>query len=484
MAGTITSLYIDDSSIRLMVTRGKKISKLASVPMEISLNEIDSPEKENELAEKLKNLFTTNKISDRKVILGVSGLHCLTRPAVLPVLPKAMIQEAVIREARRVLPIPPEQLYLSWQLIKTTPENLTIFMAGIPRELGDTIIRILQQADLKPYLMDIKPLALARLATEPTCVIVDVQAMEFDLVVMSAGMPHPVRTVPFADDLLSSSERAAIISDELERTVQFFNSNNPEQPLMEGTKLFFSGDLSDEPELCEELSQRLTFTAEQLTSPFKSLKHLESSHHLVNIGLTLKEHKNEKRALLPDFNALPEPYLPKQISTKKLMMLPAGIAAAAVIVFLIINIQNAGSHVSLLENQLDTNNLLYERKLKERTELSQAIQQIEGQVIVLETALTGAEQVTSMVTNRGNDLDADINASVKSIVPQLGLSEITWVAGNFGISGVASSEEEVIAYARTLTETGRFEEITIQRVEYTESSDEYRFNLVIRLPQR
>src|SRR3990172_6915788 len=98
MAKNATTLYIDDASIRLLVTRGRRISKLASVPLESGLSDADSPEKEAVLAEKIKTLMHTNKISGNRVIIGISGLHCLTRPFSLPQLPKAMIPEAIVRE--------------------------------------------------------------------------------------------------------------------------------------------------------------------------------------------------------------------------------------------------------------------------------------------------------------------------------------------------------------------------------------------------
>ena len=74
--------------------------------------------------------------------------------------------------------------------------------------------------------MDIKPLALARLAREPNAIIVDVQPSEFDIIIMVNGIPQPIRTVPFSREALSLKERLVIVKDELERTVQFYNSNN------------------------------------------------------------------------------------------------------------------------------------------------------------------------------------------------------------------------------------------------------------------
>ena len=41
MAKDIVTLYIDDTSLRLMVTRGKRIKKMAELPLQFSLADID-----------------------------------------------------------------------------------------------------------------------------------------------------------------------------------------------------------------------------------------------------------------------------------------------------------------------------------------------------------------------------------------------------------------------------------------------------------
>ena len=97
MARKITTLYIDDTSIRLMVTRGKRIIKLADVPLDMSLTDVSVKVREAEVAAKIKHLLKVQKVKTKKVVIGLSGLHCLSRPATLPQLPKAMLDKAVIR---------------------------------------------------------------------------------------------------------------------------------------------------------------------------------------------------------------------------------------------------------------------------------------------------------------------------------------------------------------------------------------------------
>lgn len=488
MVANTTTLFISDVSMRLMVTRGKRIIKLADMPLDTSLSEIDTPEKEGQLAEKIKHFFKSNRIGTRKIILGLSGLHCLTRPIALPELPKAMLDEAVTREARRVLPVPVEQLYISWQTVSLAGGRLQTFMVAIPRHIADTVINIVNQAGFKPYLMDIKPIALARLAREATAVIVDVQSSEFDIIVMVNGIPQPIRTVPFPRETPSLKERLVIVKDELERTVQFYNSNNPDTRIQPGTTLLVSGELADEPEYYESLGQDTGFEATPLTSPLKCLKHLDPSHHLVNVGLTLKELTREAGPLLPNFNTLPAPYQPKQISMHRLLAVPATIAAIGLVILLSMTVRDAAANLESAKMTLVSNKVLTEKKQTQKKELANNIAAMEIKLSSTEAAQKNFTAALNSLTRTGTKMNDDLIATVNNVVADLDILSLSLSGGRVNISGRASSEQEVMQYVRKLTSTGRFEEITISNltrvVDESESDNTaMQYSLYIRLKE-
>jgi len=474
MAANTITLYVSDINIRLMITRGKRIIKLADMPLDTTLSEIDTPEKEARLAEKIKYLFKSNRISARKIILGLSGLHCLTRPIVLPELPKAMLEEAVTREARRVLPVPIEQLYISWQTVSVSSGKLQAFMVAIPRHVADTVIRIVHQAGFKPYMMDIKPLALARLAREPNAIIVDVQPSEFDIVIMVNGIPQPIRTVPFSREALSLKERLVIVKDELGRTVQFYNSNNPETKIPPGATLLISGELADETELYETLGQELGFKATPLTSPLKCLKQLDPSRHLVNVGLTLKELTREAGPLLPNFNTLPAPYQTKPLSLNRILAIPATAAAIGLIILLGMTVRDAAANLESAKIELDSNKVLLEKKQAQKKVLSNSIAAMEIKLAGTETARKNYAAALEKLTRTSTKMNDDLGTTVNNVVDDLDISNLGISKGAVSINGRASSEQEVIKYVRQLTNTGRFMEITIanlSRVSDTSEND-------------
>jgi type IV pilus assembly protein PilM len=486
MAVNTTTLYISDVNMRLMVTHGRRIIKLADMPLDTNLSEIDTPEKEAHLVERIRYLFKSNRINTKKIILGISGLHCLTRPITLPELPKAMQGEAVTREARRVLPVPTEQLYLSWQIISMGGGKLQAFLVGIPRHIADTVLKIIDQAGFKPYLMDIKPLALARLAKEPNAIIVDVQPSEFDIIVLTNGTPQPIRTVPFDKEARSLKDRLVIVKDELERTVQFFNTNIAEVKIEPGATLLVSGEIADETELFEPLVQSLDLKIAPLTSPLKCMKQLDPSHHLMNVGLALKEIMREPGPSLPNFNVLPVPYLPKQISFNKLMAVPAAALAIGLLIMLGTTVRDAAAKIDLNKADLASNQSLYDKKLAQKKELTNNIAALQSQLSALDAARQNYTAALDSLTNAGNKTNDDLNATVNSVVQDLDLYNLSITPGSVNVQGRASSEQEVFQYVRKLTATGRFQEITISNLNTVADASEndslaMNYSLVMRL---
>jgi type IV pilus assembly protein PilM len=471
MAKNTTTLYISDTGIRLMVTRGKRITKLAYMPLDVNLSDISNEAKEADLVSKIKLLFKSNRIGAGKIILGISGLHCLTRPVSLPELPKAMVDEAITREAKRVLPVPLDQLYISWQIVSTFEGKIQVFVVAIPKYIADTLVRILNKAGFKPYLMDIKPLALARVSREATAVMVDIQPKEFDIIIMSKGIPQTIRTVPFPMEYLAHTDRLSIVRDELKRTIQFYNSNNPDNPMQPNTALLVSGDLVDEAETMEFLTQELGYKVSPLLSPLKCAKQLDPSHHLANVGLALKELINEAGPSLPNFNTLPIPYLPKQIPRGRLLAVPAAAAAVGVVVLLVFMIQGAAAKIEQDQTSLDSTKQMLEQKQAQKAELKKSIAAMETNVSDIETSRDAFIAALDSLNTKGELMNGDLNATVDNVVADLELYRINHEEDQLLLSGQALTEQEVMQYVRNLQNTGRFSEITISNITRITASD-------------
>ncbi len=460
----VTTLYIDDNSIRLMVTRGKRIIKLAEAPLDMSQAEISAKVREAELVTKIKHLLKTHKIKTKKVIIGLSGLHCLSRPVVLPQLPKSMLDEAMEREAKRIMPVPLEQLYISWQIISNADGKMQAFVVGIPRQIADALLGVMHQVGLKPYIMDVKPLALARLIKGTTAIVVDIQPREFDIVIVADGIPQPIRTVPLLEEALSLPDKLLIVSDELERTVQFYNSNNPEKPIQPGAFMYVSGELADEPELYESLVNKLGYQVLPLASPLKCPKQLDPAHYLVNIGLALKELVREAGSLAPNVNALPAPYQPQPISWRRVTAIPVAATAIGLISLLVMVIQDSAADINSVHGQITAANFALEQRQSHKDKQVGSVAALEQKLADMQAAGGTFTAVIDSLNERGDVVNGDLVATIDNLVYGINLSNISHGDRGLNILGESPSEVEVLEYARNLRASDRFSEVTIARI--------------------
>jgi len=460
MAKKIVTLYIDDTSLRLMVTDGKQIKEWVDLSLEPGLIKDAAVIKEAEFVAKIKQLFEAQKVQDKKVMVGVSGLHCLTRPITLPQLPEAMLDEAVQREAGGVLPVPLEQLYISWQTIPAPEGKTQVFLVAVPRKMADDLVKALQQAELKPSFMSLKPLLLARVVKEETAVIVDVQTTEFDIVIVTDGVPQPVRTIPFAEDALSWQEKLAMIRSELYRTITFYDSNNPEEPLASSVPIFASGELVNEPELCQSLSDELGYPVVPLPSPLECPEELDLSRYSANIGLTVQSGKEAGPAVV-SINALPAPYLPKPTSLANILTMSGAGIAVGVLIFGVMFVQSSAADIASMRAELKTTDLSVQRTLALRQKLTGDIAELEGQIAEAEKSRDRFTVLLDNLERQTAGVNGDLVVTMESLPIGMSLSNISHANNMLTIRGQAPRAKGVLSYVLRLDNSDRFGEISI-----------------------
>ena len=482
MTRKIVTLYIDDTSIRLMVTHGNRIKKWADLPLDSGLAKMDVAIKETEIAAQIKQLLKTRKIRTKKVIVGVSGLHCLTRPITLPQLPGAMLAEAVMREARRVLPVPLEQLYISWQTVPATQGKIQVFLVATPRNTADTLLKMLRRVGLKPHLMDVKPLALARIVKQSTAVIVDVQSTEFDIVIMADGVPQPIRTIPFPNEELSLQEKLPRIREDVDRTIEFYNSNNPEKPIASDVPIFVSGELANEPELHKSLSDEFGCPVLPLSSPLKCPEQLDLTRYMVNVGLALKELSSGKESgpLVTNLNTLPAPYRPKPFPFVKVMAIPATALVIGLLALLAGLVQDASADLMSMRNQLDRTNMLTKQKQLQKKDLTENIAELEKKLAAAKASRDTFTAALHSLDKQGNTANGDLRVTTDSLLSPISLNGFSHNNDKLTIRGQSPSEVEILSYAGSLDASGRFSEIIVASIKRIEEGGGMDFTLILK----
>ncbi len=476
MAKKVVALYIDDVSIRLLVTNGKQIRKWGEVPLELDMVKQSVVLKPEDVAAKIKHLFRILKIKSKKVTLGLGGNRCLTRPISMPQLPREMLEEAVRREAKRVLPVSPEQLYLSWKSVPAPEEKMLVFLVAIPRNVADSVFNTLQLAGIRPDLMDIKPLLLVRLANDPTAIVVDVQASGFDIIIKAEGILRSVRTIAFPDEKVTWHSKLSMIQTEINRSVDFYNADNKEALLAPIQPVLVSGELVDAVKQSQILSHKLHRPIIPLMPPLESPDGLNPNRYMANMGLILKKIQppNGSSREINNLNILPTVYQPKPISLTRILLVPGVAVAVCFLLFLVLLIHAASSDISETRRQLNPTVQLLQQKLANRQQLIDTIAEFEQNIDTLEVLRGDIAAALVNLEMQSEKLNGDLAVIINTVPDTVSLINISNSKTALKLTGRATSEEAVLSYLSELNASERFSGIKItsmnrvsdQRVEF------------------
>ena len=457
MAKKRVSLYIDDAAIYVLFSRGRQPQRWASLLLEPGLVKNGLIQNETAVAAKLNELLKSVGIRPGKIIVGISGINCLYSLLSLPEIPRDLLPEAIRREASRALGISMEEVYLSWQILYLRRGEIVAYLAASPRSSMDALLSTLRLAGLDPYLMDIKPLCLARATNEPRAIIADVQSTSFDIVILVNGIPEVVRSSALPEEALSE-DKIAILREELDRTITFYNSAHMDRPIDPGVPLLVSGELVWQEDAWQLLSGRQKRPVQALPSPMQTTAGFPPAQYMTNIGLALKEMPpQEKKAIgsLVNLNALPEIYQPKPRELSEVLFVPtvaAGIAIFAVL--LTFNILASDRNNDLSADLAAVNEMAATMKVRKAD-----IDALNGQVTSVENSANALQAtLNSFAATRGriNDDLAEINYYLPEGVDL----QQTSISGNvITLRGVASSEEDYFTYWSRLRQSPRFSSV-------------------------
>jgi type IV pilus assembly protein PilM len=465
MAKKQVSLYIDDTAIHVLVSRGRQPQKWASMPLEPGLVKEGLIQNEAAVAAKLNELWESLKIDSRKVIAAISGLKCLYNLLTLPEVPRELLPEAIKREASRVLGISLEEVYLSWQVLYLRRGETLVYLAASPRSEMEALIATLHLAGLDPYLMDIKPLCLARAATEPKAIIVDTHPDSFDIIILAEGIPQVARSVSFSEEV-TAEEKIQAIREELDRAIAFYNSAHMDKPIDPSMPLLVSGELAQQEDAWHTLSGRQRRPVQVLGSPMETPADFAYSQYLTNIGLALKEVLiQEKGAIaysLVDFNALPETYQPKPRELSEVLFLPiifVGVALliAGIVFNILINNQNntLSSDLAAIEQQAASEGVTK----ADIDTLNQEVSAVEGYSDALFDLLGNFAYMR-------DEINGDLAEITYSLPDGVDLQDISIGSGDtITVSGMANGAEAVFTYASRLRAGQRFSNVIPSVVE-------------------
>ena len=144
----------------------------------------------------LQSLLTKKVVGDLEsnhVVLGIPTARTFSRTFSLPIKQEHNLAGAVEVEAEQYIPLPLSSLYVNYEIIRRTKENLTVLMSAVPKNLVDRLLDIANSLDLKIIMIEPSINAVARLlkATEEghlSTLIIDIGPATTDIAVLDGSI--------------------------------------------------------------------------------------------------------------------------------------------------------------------------------------------------------------------------------------------------------------------------------------------------------
>ncbi len=283
-----TTLSIESTSIRCLISDGKTVEWWGSAPMEAGIVRDGSVLEQKALAENIDYLLQSTKKGKEKVIVSLTGLHFTFRTLSVPKLKSDELEASVKRAAQKEMPLPLEEIYLTWQLLGTKKDKQEVFVLGVPREPVDLLIAALGEAGIKPYIMDLKSLALARVAGRREALLLDLEPDNFGITLVAEGIPTIMRTfIPRRGDMILE-DNVRRLAGEIVRTVEFYNRDHSENPVSPDLPVFLTGEMADSPDTSTIVQDEIEYPVAPLSLPFAHDPAFPAASFAVNVGLALR----------------------------------------------------------------------------------------------------------------------------------------------------------------------------------------------------
>ncbi|UCB43367.1 MAG: pilus assembly protein PilM [Dehalococcoidales bacterium] len=468
---TYVTLNISAGDVRAFSVQGGRVKNWGSVPLDPGLVRDGLILQPKAVGEAIHLLFQSRGIPRKRVIVSVTGMSFTYRVVSLPQVESNLLEEAIWRGAKREMPLPVEELYLSWQSIGERDDEEDFFVLGVPRNLVAAVVETLTVAGVKPYIMDLKPLALARAPGKNDAIVVAMEPDCFDIVLAVNGNTEVMHSVTPKGEGATIQDHVRQLADELSRTVKYYNSGNPENQLSVDTPLLLTGQLALDTATSELVQSEMEYPVRPLVPPLDFGPDLPVALYAANMGLALRKTGATNGFHDTQLNILAGTYPTKRIQVSVrhfLTYLALAVIAGLLIPFFQMKSEAAAETVNL-QSELDVMN--QELFLAEKALISAKADaaEVEAAISELNAVLEALRQEYQAVLTAGGSFAGNLDLVTEILPPLTYFTSIEMNTGTIHVEGTVDNPFTVLSYIDALEAEG-FAGVRV--VEISEFTDE------------
>lgn len=156
----------------------------------------------------LKNLLAKAHVTTKRCVFSLPNQAVFTSVIDLPQMTDTELEKSMQFEAKKYVPLPIEEVTLSWSLISTDTVNNTmkVLLIAVPKQIRDVYIKIFQLAGLDLEVIEIEALALIRTLVEDLTkndVIIDIGAKVTGINFVKQGLLQLTRNLNVGGDTIT-----------------------------------------------------------------------------------------------------------------------------------------------------------------------------------------------------------------------------------------------------------------------------------------
>ncbi|MBA7616178.1 hypothetical protein ES703_23474 [subsurface metagenome] len=472
---TYVTLNISSTSVRLLSVRGRRVRKWSSLPLPPGLVKDGLILRPKVVGAVISSLFKSTKVRKERVITCLTGLSFIYRVLSLPRMKPASQPEAIQRAAGKEMPLPLEELYLSWQAIDGGRDELDFFVLGVPRDPIDALIETLSEAGVPPYLIDLNPLALARAANREEAIIISLEPDCFDIVLVANGMPAVLHAITPREERASLEDNIRRLTDELSKAIEFYNSNHPQNPLSPTTPLLLTGELSVDTTTSEIIQAETGYPVELLVPPMELPPDLPVGLFASNLGLALKKVPLKAVAtgettLFRDINLNILPV--KDKAGTRRVKLPHILLSTALIIGLglLFPMCQLGSQADAETTRLQTELTGIGQEIDQARLAIDEAGQTEDTIDEIVTDAEAAKQEHQYILGKGGDFAINLKLVTNALPSEAYFTSVETGTAQIIVAGEADSPFTVVSYVTALEALGKFSEVRIAWIDESKST--------------
>ncbi len=293
------------------------------------------PKHQEELARTLNELFEAQNIKNDKVVMALPESAVFTRFLEIVGVHDDELQDAVYYEAKNQLPIPREDVQMSFIKIGTNEATSAtrILLVAVPKKIVDIYLTIVENAGYEPLAIETESIAIGRAmyrsSNDTNVIVLDFGSATTDLSIIDDGALVFSQSISIGSDVLTKSivqkfgldykkaesfkikygitpgvlegKLAEVLSPviestlkEVDRAIEYYKNKTM---LVPSKKILLNGDAAHLPGLKDYIEQSLNVKAE-FADPFRNIEVDEAtlrsigfakSAYSVAVGLALKD---------------------------------------------------------------------------------------------------------------------------------------------------------------------------------------------------